>query len=52
MGALLILIGTFAGILAHLPRAGAWMVKIKKLFGLLMIGMGEYFLIQMGKSLF
>jgi cytochrome c-type biogenesis protein len=52
MGLLLILIGTFAGILTHLPKAGAWMEKIKKIFAFIMIGMGEYFLILAGKSMF
>ena len=52
MGLLLILIGTFAGILAHMPKAGAWMEKIKKIFGFVMIGMGEYFLVLAGKNMF
>ncbi len=49
MGLLLVLVGTFSGILAGLPRSGEWMVKIKKLLGFVMIGLGEYFLIQMGQ---
>lgn len=49
MGLLLIVVGTFTGVLASLPRSGEWMVKIKKAIGLLMIGLGEYFLIQMGR---
>ena len=52
VGILLIAIGTFAGAVSHLPKSGAWMVKIKKIFGWLMIAMGEYFLIQMGKAMF
>jgi cytochrome c-type biogenesis protein len=51
LGFLLLLLGTFAGALASLPRAGAWMVTIKKIFGFGMILVGEYFLIQMGKRL-
>ncbi len=51
LGFLLLLLGTFAGSLASLPRAGSWMVTIKKIFGLGMILVGEYFLIQMGKRL-
>jgi len=51
LGALLILVGTFSGLLASLPRSGEWMVKIKKMFGLFMIGLGEYFLIKMGELL-
>ncbi len=52
LGALLILVGTFAGLLAHMPRSGAWMVRIKKALGWLMIAAGEYFLVQMGKGMF
>ena len=51
LGFLLLLLGTFAGALASLPKAGAWMVTIKKIFGYGMILVGEYFLIQMGKRL-
>jgi thiol:disulfide interchange protein DsbD len=49
MGFLLILIGTFTGLITSLPRSGFWMVKIKKGFGILMILVGEYFLIKMGQ---
>lgn len=49
MGFLLILIGTFAGLLTSLPRSGNWMVNIKKGFGIMMIIVGEYFLIKMGQ---
>jgi|SRR2546427_2054589 len=49
LGFLLLLLGTFAGALASLPKAGSWMVTIKKVFGFGMILVGEYFLIQTGK---
>ena len=49
MGFLLILIGTFAGLITSLPRSGNWMVTIKKGFGIMMIIVGEYFLIKMGQ---
>lgn len=49
MGLLLVLVGTFSGVLAGLPRSGEWMVKVKKLLGFGMIGLGEYFLIRMGQ---
>ena len=48
MGTLLIILGTFAGLLANLPRSGPWMVRVSHLFGWIMIGAGEYFLIQAG----
>ena len=40
----LLVIGTFSGSLNMLPRAGAWMVEIKKMFGFMMLGMCFYFL--------
>ena len=49
MGFLLLILGTFAGVLASLPKAGTWMVRVKKVFGLGMILIGEYFLIRMGR---
>jgi len=49
MGFLLILIGTFTGLLTSLPRSGSWMIKIKKGVGIMMIIVGEYFLIKMGQ---
>ncbi len=49
LGFLLILIGTFTGILTSLPKSGPWMVKIKQVFGILMILVGEYFLIKTGQ---
>jgi cytochrome c-type biogenesis protein len=52
VGVLLIIIGTFAGVLSHLPKSGSWMNHVKKAFGYVMIAMGEYFLIQMGKGMF
>jgi cytochrome c-type biogenesis protein len=52
VGTLLIVIGTFAGALSHLPKSGNWMNVVKKVFGFIMIAMGEYFLIQMGKNMF
>lgn len=40
----LLVIGTFSGSLNVLPRAGMWMVEIKKLFGYMMLAMCLYFL--------
>ena len=48
MGTLLILLGTFAGLLASLPRAGLWMVRVKHVFGWLMLLIGEYLLVTAG----
>jgi cytochrome c-type biogenesis protein len=48
MGTLLIVVGTFAGIIAALPKSGPWMKKIKFAFGLILIGAAEYFLYTAG----
>ncbi len=48
VGFLLILLGTFTGLLASMPRSGVWLERIKKLFGWFLILAAEYFLIQMG----
>jgi len=44
LGLLFIVIGTFSGAINALPHAGAWMTKIKKFFGVVMIGAALYFL--------
>lgn len=49
MGTLLILLGSFTGLLASLPKAGGWMVWVQKIFGWGLIAMGEYFLIKAGQ---
>lgn len=50
MGFLLIIAGTFSGIAAALPKSGGWMTGVKKVFGLLMLGLAEYYLIQAGQA--
>jgi thiol:disulfide interchange protein DsbD len=49
MGSLLILVGTFSGVLATLPKSGKWMVGVKKTLGLIMLALGEYFLVRAGQ---
>jgi thiol:disulfide interchange protein DsbD len=51
MGTLLILVGTFAGMLASLPKSGAWMNRISRVCGWILIGVGEYFLVRAGSLL-
>jgi cytochrome c-type biogenesis protein len=51
MCTILVLVGLFSGTLSRLPRAGAWMVWIKRIFGLIMLGAAEYYLVQMGQLL-
>jgi thiol:disulfide interchange protein DsbD len=48
MCSILILVGLFSGTLARLPRAGGWMVWVKRIFALIMLGVAEYYLVQMG----
>ena len=52
MGTLLIIVGTFAGLIAALPRTGKWMTKVNFIFGLILIGAGEYFLFTAGTLYF
>lgn len=44
LGIPLLIIGTFSGSLNALPRAGMWMVEVKKIFGFMLFGMAFYFL--------
>ena len=48
MGTLLILAGTFAGLIAALPRSGRWMTMVTRAFGVILIGAAEYFLYTAG----
>jgi thiol:disulfide interchange protein DsbD len=36
-------LGTFSGALKRLPRSGEWMVTVRKVFGLVLVGMALYF---------
>lgn len=40
----LLVIGTFSSSLSLLPRAGMWMIEVKKFFGFMLFGMCFYFL--------
>jgi len=46
MGILLLIVGTFSGLLMALPKAGQWMGKIRKFMGVAMIILGLFFLYQ------
>ncbi len=52
MGSLLIVVGTFSGVAASLPKPGKWMVWAKRIMGLLMLALGEYFLVKAGQQWF
>jgi cytochrome c-type biogenesis protein len=51
MTAVLVVVGLFSGSLAALPRAGQWMVWVKKASGVVLLAMAEYYFIQMGQVL-
>lgn len=51
MCTILVVVGVSSGTISRLPRAGLWMVRIKKLFGVIMLGVAEYYLIKMGQLL-
>lgn len=48
VGASLILVGTFSGLLSSLPKSGMWMVRIKQFCGLVLLIFAVYFLIKAG----
>lgn len=49
MGFLLILVGTFGSLFLNLTKSDAMHKVIKKVSGLILIGIGEYFIIQAGR---
>jgi cytochrome c-type biogenesis protein len=51
MTALLVVVGLFSGTLVALPRSGRWMVWVKRIAGVIMLGMAEYYFVQMGMVL-
>jgi len=48
MGTLLIILGTFTGLLRSIPRSGPWLVYVQKGFGLVFVAMAEYYLVKTG----
>ena len=52
MCTLLVIVGLSAGSVAKLPKAGNWMLWVKRVFATVMIGMAEYYLIKMGQVYF
>lgn len=51
MCTLLVIVGLSSGAVSRLPRAGNWMLWVKKGFGVVMLGVAQYYLIEMGKLL-
>ena len=50
MSALLVVVGISTGAVAKLPRAGVWMLWVKRGFAVIMIGVAEYYLLKAGQS--
>ena len=50
VGIVLILTATVGGFLLDFSKSSVWLNRIKKLGGLILIGAGEYFLINAGRS--
>jgi cytochrome c-type biogenesis protein len=48
LGASLILVGTFSGILSNLPKSGEWLVRVKYICGVMLILAAEYFIFKAG----
>ncbi|MEP6692845.1 MAG: cytochrome c biogenesis protein CcdA [Gemmatimonadaceae bacterium] len=51
MCSLLVVVGFAAGGVVRLPKAGAWMLWIKRGFAVVMFAVAEYYLVQMGTLL-
>jgi thiol:disulfide interchange protein DsbD len=49
MSTLLVVIGTFAGAVAVLPKSGKWLMSVKVLLGILVLVMAEYFVYRAGQ---
>lgn len=48
MTAVLVVVGVFSGALAILPKPGSWMVWIKRLAGVVLLLMAEYYFVRAG----
>jgi cytochrome c-type biogenesis protein len=49
MCTLLVIVGLFSGSIAALPKSGGWMLWVKRVFAVILIGVAEYYLIQLGQ---
>lgn len=46
MGFTLVLAGTFSSILLSLPKSGKWLVYIRRIYAVVLLGMGIYFIVS------
>jgi thiol:disulfide interchange protein DsbD len=49
--ALLVLVGLSSGALARLPRVGRWSVRVRRVGGVLLLAMAEYYFVRAGSVL-
>ncbi|HPN55244.1 MAG TPA: cytochrome c biogenesis protein CcdA [Candidatus Omnitrophota bacterium] len=52
VGASLILVGTFSGLLSQLPKSGPWLNRIKQACALALIILAEYYFVKAGRLMF
>lgn len=50
MSALLVVVGLSAGALGALPQGGPWMARIKRLGGVVLLVMAQYYIFQAGRN--
>lgn len=50
MTAVLVVVGLASGSVAALPRSGAWMVWVKRIAGVVMLAMAEFYFVKAGKA--
>ena len=48
MGTLLLLVGAFSGLLAAMPRPGAWLLRVRMFFGIVLLAASEYLFVKAG----
>lgn len=48
VGASLILVGTFSGLLARLPKSGIWLVRVKQICAIILLVMAEILFVRAG----
>ena len=51
MTALLVGVGLFSGTISRLPQSGKWMVAVKRVAAVIMLGVAQYYFIQAGYNL-
>ena len=51
MTALLAAVGLFSGTISRLPQSGKWMVAVKRVAAVIMLGVAQYYLVRAGYNL-